>query len=101
MGARQRMSDNDILCLLAERGGRSEDSMAQHFAVTRTCIHGRLRRLLLADMVARKFDEMPIKRGLPCYLYYITRHGAAALAEAADEAIAQPNSWSRQVRGYP
>ena len=101
MGARQRMSDNDILRLLAERDGRSEDSLAQHFAVTRTCIHVRMRRLLLAHTVTRKYDDMPLKRGMPCYLYYITPQGTAALATEAEDGFAQQKLGLPQIRGYP
>jgi|SRR5271157_4830594 len=101
MSARQQVSDNDILRLLADHRGRSVLSMAEHFAVTQATIRNRLLRLTLAQAVTRKRDDMTYKRGKPCYQYYITRRGAKALATAAVEAVSLQKSKPWLVWGYP
>ena len=71
---RQPMCNDDILRLLAERGGRSVTKMASHFRVTQTAIVNRLRRLTAAESVTRKYDDQR-RRGRPKYLYYLASRG--------------------------
>ncbi len=96
----QRKIDNDILRLLADRRGRSILDMAEYFAVTKPTIRKRLFRLMLAQKVNRKRDDMTLKRGKISFLYYITRRGAAALAKAADEGVALRESRPWPVWGW-
>ena len=78
---RQRMSDNDILRLLADQRGRTVAEMADHFGVARKAIYDRLIRLTAAQSVIRKRDDADRGQGRPKYLYYITSQGEAALAK--------------------
>ena len=81
--ARQRIADNEVLCLLADGRGRSARTIAERLSISEPTIRSGLLRLMMAQAVSRKHEEMTLRRGLPGYLYYITRQGEAALAAAA------------------
>lgn len=68
---RQPMCNDDILRLLAERGGLSVSEMVAHFHVTQTAIRNRLMRLTAAQAVIRKRGDGAKQRGRPKYLYYL------------------------------
>ena len=81
---KQRMRGNDLLRLLAEHSGHTAPDITAHFQITRSAIHGRLRRLMRAELVMRKCEGEG-ELGRPAYVYYLTSRGEAALATAAQE----------------
>ncbi len=79
---RQPMSDNDLLRLLADKRGHSERNMAEQFSVTPPAIYARLVRLVLAQAVTRKREDIAFGQGMLQYLYCITDRGLKTLAQA-------------------